>query len=192
MVKNSWMLLLAVLMISCGSEEDNYTPKPRGFIRISTPPQEYTALKSDCPFQFEYNEHAQWQPKPQQCWGDIYYPDIKARLQLTYKEVTGENRDKLLEEGRQLAYKHTVMADGIEEKLYSDPQRDVNGLLYLIEGDAASNLQFFMTDSTDHFLRGVLYFYAEPNADSLQPVNQYMQEEVAHLIETLEWQNSSP
>lgn len=180
------------LMVSCGSEEDNYTPKPRGFIRIATPPQEYTILDTDCPYQFEYNKNAQWQPKRQQCWGDIYYPDIKARLQLTYKSVNDQNRDKLLEEGRQLAYKHTVMADGIEEKLYSDPQRDVNGLLYLIEGDAASNLQFFMTDSTDHFLRGVLYFYAEPNADSLQPVNQYMQEEVAHLIETLEWQNSSP
>ncbi len=189
MLKNSVVLLLLLALVSCNGDE-NYTPKPRGFFRIGLPERKYTQLNIDCPYSFQYNENARWRQK-KNCWGDLYYPDLKATLQLTYKAVTPENRQTLLNDGRELAYKHTVMADGIEEKLYTDSVRDVNGLLYLIEGEAASNLQFFMTDSTDHFLRGVLYFYAEPNPDSLQPVNNFMVGEVTHLIETLKWQNSS-
>jgi hypothetical protein len=40
-----------------------------------------------------------------------------------------------------------------------------------MQGNAASSTQFYVTDSTTHFLRGVLYFYSAPNADSLKPVN---------------------
>lgn len=182
-----WILILP-LFIACGGEDD-YTPKPRGYFRINLPEQEYTDLKSDCPFTFEYNENAQWQPK-ENCWGDIYYASLNARLQLTYKDVQKESLEKLMEDGRSLAYKHTVKADGIHEKIYTNEESGVYGILYRIRGEAASNTQFFMTDSTNHFIRGVLYFYAEPNADSLRPVNEYMYDEVVHLIETLEWQNS--
>lgn len=184
--------LLAVLaMVGCNGSED-YSPKPRGYFRLNLPAKEYQLLQNDCPYTFEYNKNAQWQKARRECWGDVYYPTIKARLQLTYKEVTPENLETLLNDGRELAYKHAVKADGIQEKLYTDKQRGVYGILYNIQGEAATNTQFFVTDSTEHFLRGVLYFYAEPNVDSLRPVNQYMYDEVVHLIETLRWQNSSP
>ena len=188
---SAYILAALIMMTACGGDE-NYTPKPRGYFRINTPNLEYQTLQVDCPFTFEYNKAAEWQPTRFKCWGDVYYPSIKARLQLTYKPVTPENLDTLLGDGHELAFKHVVKADGISEKLYTDEQREVYGILYKIKGEAATNTQFFMTDSTDHFLRGVLYFYAEPNEDSLQPVNDYMYEEVVHLIETLKWQNSLP
>ena len=190
-IKLSIYILITLVIAACGGEE-NYTPKPRGYFRIATPSQAYQHLKEECPYTFEYNEAAQWQPDRHECWGDVYYPSIKARLQLTYKPVTENNLDTLLGEGHELAFKHVVKADGISEKLYTDTQRKVYGVLYKMQGEAASSTQFFMTDSTEHFLRGVLYFYAEPNEDSLQPVNDYMYQEVAHLIETLQWQNSLP
>lgn len=181
-------MLPLLLFAACNGEED-YTPKPRGYFRIDVPEKEYTQLENDCPYTFEYNRNAEWQPTETECWGDIYYPELKARLQLTYKDVSPENLPLILEEVRNLAFKHTVKADGISEKLYSDEQSDVHGILYKIKGEAATNTQFFVTDSTNHFLRGVLYFYAQPNVDSLRPVNDYMYDEVVHLIETLEWQN---
>lgn len=185
------LLLLVPLMVACGGEE-SYTPKPRGYFRIGLPAKEYQQLSIDCPYTFEYNKAAQWQPVEQECWGDIYYPQIKARVQLTYKPVTENNLDTLLNDSRELAFKHTVKAEGIKEDLILGGEEDIYGILFRIRGEAASNLQFFATDSTEHFLRGVLYFYAEPNEDSLQPVNDFMYEEVVHLIETLKWQNSSP
>lgn len=190
--KISSYLLVSMILTACGGEED-YTPKPRGYFRISTPEAKYEKLDIDCPFTFDINSAAEWQPlKKHECWGDVYYPSIKARLQLTYKPVTPENLDTLLSDGHELAFKHVVKADGIAEKLYSDDVRGIHGILYNIRGEAATNTQFFVTDSAEHFLRGVLYFYAEPNEDSLRPVNDYMYQEVVHLIETLQWQNSLP
>lgn len=186
------MLLFVMLMVSCASDETDFTPKPRGYFRIELPARDYRPLETDCPYTFEYNTHAVWQKARRECWGDVYYPDLKGRLQLTYKQVNQDNLETLLEEGRQLAFKHTVKAAGIGEKVFNDPQSEVYGILYNIQGEAATNIQFFMTDSSDHFLRGVMYFYAEPNVDSLRPVNDYMHDEIVHLIETLEWKNSSP
>lgn len=184
------VFLLIMLLVSCNGDEADFTPKPRGYFRIELPAREYQSLDIDCPYTFEYNTHAVWQKARRECWGDVYYAGLKGRLQLTYKSVNQENLEKLLEEGRKLAFEHTSMAAGIGEKVFEDPESEVYGILYNIQGEAATNIQFFMTDSTDHFLRGVMYFYAEPNVDSLRPVNEFMHGEVIHLIETLQWKNS--
>ncbi len=183
------LLLVAVAGFSCSGDEDDYTPKPKGYFRIELPPREYQSLNIDCPYTFEYNTSSKWQDARKKCWGDVYYPGIKGRLQLTYKSVNPQNLEVLLNEGRRLAYEHTTMASGIGEKVFNNPDTEVYGVLYNVQGEAATNIQFFMTDSTHHFLRGVLYFYAEPNVDSLQPVNDYMHDEIIHLIETLKWKN---
>jgi len=187
--KSSGVLLLLLLAVACGDGE--FAPKPRGYFRIGLPEKEYEKLQTDCPYNFEKNTSARWVTK-KNCWGDLYYPKLRARLQLTYKRVGKNNLDTLLEDGRNLAYKHTVKADGIQEKLYVNPKEKVYGILYKMQGEAASNAQFYLTDSTSHFLRGVLYFYAEPNQDSLKPASDFMYNEVIHLVETLQWQNSLP
>lgn len=174
-----------MLLMAC---ESNYSPKPSGYFRIDTPKQEYQPFNEDCPFKFDYNKAVRLKDKGN-CWYDLRYPSLKATLQLTYRQVTETNLDTLLKEGHALAYEHTVKADGIDEKLFLNEEERVFGLMYKLKGDAATSLQFFMTDSTDHFLRGVLYFYASPNADSLRPVNQFMESELMHLIESLEWGN---
>lgn len=178
-------ILLGLVLLACDSE---YTPKPKGYFRIETPAANYKTFDKDCPFSFYVNEVARVKDKGQ-CWFDIKYPSLKATLQLTYRKVTEDNLDTLLGEGHELAYKHTVKADGIQEKLFVDDEKKVYGLFYQLQGDAATSMQFFMTDSTQHFLRGVLYYYATPNADSLRPVNRFMQGEMIRMIESLEWAN---
>lgn len=124
------------------------------------------------------------------CWGDLKYPTIQATVQFTYKPITNnEDLITVLKEAQDLAYKHTVAAQGIGEKLYSNPEKNIHGILYNMQGNAASSAQFFVTDSAHHFLRGVLYFYSTPNADSLKPVNEFMQAEMVQLIESIEWVN---
>ncbi len=176
-------------LVGCKEE---YTPKPRGYFRLEVPDSTYSRFSpGNCPYSFEMNNTAQWIDKTH-CWGDVYYPSIKARMQLTYKPVNPDNLDTLLRDGQELAMKHQVKADGMQERLYQNPEQSVYGILYRIQGDAATSTQFFVTDSVDHFLRGVLYFYAPPNADSLKPVNDFMYDETVRLVETLQWQNWSP
>jgi gliding motility-associated lipoprotein GldD len=86
-----------------------------------------------------------------------------------------------------LVFRHTVKADGIEEKQFFNDETNTYGTLYKLHGDAATHTQFFITDSVNHFLRGVVYFDAVPNEDSLRPVNQYMYEQTVRLMETVKW-----
>jgi len=183
--------LLSLLFILAACTQ-NYQPKPTGYMRIGLPQRLYSTLNSSCPYNFQINNAAQWVQK-NDCWANIHYPDLRADIQLTYKHVTSPDElDKILNDAQDLAYKHSVKAEGIGEKLYINDEQNVYGIFYLVAGNAASSAQFYMTDSTNHFLRGVLYFYSQPNADSLKPAALFMQSEMVHLVETLQWKNSLP
>jgi len=184
----SFIITITILVAGLSSCEDNFSPKPKGYFRIATPAKDYQLASIPCAFSFEYNKQSKIIAK-NNCWYDVKYPSLKATLQLTYKAVSATNLDTLLAEGHNLAYEHTVKADGIDEKRYQNEEESVYGILFQLKGNAATSMQFFVTDSTNHFLRGVLYYYASPNADSLQPVNEFMLGEMQHLMESLKWQN---
>ena len=120
------------------------------------------------------------------CWFNIEFPDYKGKLHLSYMDVS-HNLKLLTDDAHKLAYKHSVKADAIEERLWINDEKNVYGIIYLISGDAASSVQFFVTDSLNHYLRGSLYFDAQPDKDSLAPVINFFRDDIVHLIETLEW-----
>jgi gliding motility-associated lipoprotein GldD len=183
-----YLLWASSLLFAVACSED-YQPKPEGYFRIGVPTTTYEPANTGCAYTFSKNTQATWVPK-KNCWGDLKYPTIRATIQFTYKRIENENDLQLvLKEAQDLAYKHTVAAQGIGEKLYSNPEKNIHGILYNMQGNSASSSQFFVTDSTTHFLRGVLYFYSTPNADSLKPVNEFMQAEMVQLIESIEWVN---
>ncbi len=159
-------------------------------MRIDFPGKVYTLFDSTCPYIFEYPVYGRVVPDSSRysefCWINIRFPVFDGTIHVSYKDVMG-NLDQYVEDSRNLAYKHTVKADAIRETLYTDPGRKVHGILYDIEGDAASSVQFFLTDSHAHFLRGALYFNTVPDKDSLSPVVDFFREDIVHLIESLEW-----
>jgi len=179
--------LIALVLLACG---DDYLPKPMGYFRIGLPTKEYAKLDNNCNFTFDLNTEAQYNPvKNKDCWADIYYPKLKATVKLTYYNFDEIKLQRLLRETQQMAYSHTAIADGMQEKLFVNEEKRVFGLLYEMKGQVATSTQFYMTDSTDNFLRGVLYFYSSPNPDSLKTVNEFMRGEIITLIESLEWKN---
>ncbi|MFC2098721.1 gliding motility lipoprotein GldD, partial [Bacteroidota bacterium] len=165
-------------------------PKPRGYLWIEFPEKNYTLYDSVCPFLFEYPVYSRIVPdtdyNSEPCWINIEFPKFDGKIHISYKEVDGNLYD-FIEDSRTLAYKHTIMADAIKETVYSYPEQDVHGILYDIKGNAASSLQFYLTDSNRHFLRGSLYFNVEPDKDSLAPVIVYFREDIVHLMESFEW-----
>lgn len=181
----SWITVLTVL-VSCGNDP---VPKPVGYMRIELPPQLYQTANLPCAYQFDYNHAAILEAKKQDCWTDIVYPNLRTRIQITYKDLHEVPLETVLHDAHELAFKHSVVADGIKEQLYENPERKVYGIFYRMAGNAASTTQFFATDSVNHFLRAVLYYYAEPNRDSIAPVDQYMEAEMVNLLESLQWKN---
>ena len=122
------------------------------------------------------------------CWINIQYPSLKASLNLTYRPVEN-NLKELLLESEKLTYKHSVKADGISAQPYLNADKKVFGSLLEVTGNAASPLQFHLTDSTRHFITGALYFEVQPNYDSILPAIKYLEKDVKHLMETFEWKN---
>lgn len=183
------LLVFCFTVISC--TEETSIPRPRGYFRIDLPEKEYKTYSGDCPFSFEIPNYSQINPgsagKAQPCWLNLDFQKQKATLHLSYKEVE-DDIGTLIEDARTMAYKHAVKANGIEERAFENVDDKVYGLLYNINGNAASSVQFFVTDSTSHFIRGSLYFYASPNADSIAPVLNFIREDVVNLINTLKWQ----
>ena len=180
----SFSLLFA---FSCG--EVAYSPKPTAYPRTDFPDKEYKTYSSDCAFEFEHGDYtlitsANSGENP--CWINIDYPFLKARIHFSYNRVEN-NLNQLLEDARTLVYRHTIKADAIIEEEFIDKDKRVYARVYKLEGNTASAIQFYATDSTNHFVRGALYFNSRTNADSLAPAIAYIEEDVWKLVESLEW-----
>jgi len=181
------LMATAMLLAGCGQTP---VPKPAGYFRIDLPVKRYVHYDTPCSYSIEYPEYARINLRPaaatDTCWMDIEFPSMKASIHLTYFDIRN-NLASLTELSREMAYKHTIRADAIEEKLWADDSSRVYGVLYDLKGNTASAVQFFVTDSTSHYLRGSLYFMTQPNEDSLLPVINFLREDILHLIETLNW-----
>jgi gliding motility-associated lipoprotein GldD len=188
-MKFNFILYFLPVLILVGCEEA-YTPKPRAYYRIDLPLKNFQKYSSDCPFTFEYPEYAtakiDSRPSSENCWMNIDFPQFNARIHISYKPIE-KNLEKLIEDSRSLTYKHVIKATDIREDLVDDPLAKVYGQIYDVKGDAASYLQFYLTDSSTHFLRGSLYFNAAPNYDSIVPVLDFIRADIHHLTETFNW-----
>jgi len=184
------ILALALSVLIMPACDRSYTPKPMGYVRVHYPEKKYTLFDSAAPFRFEVPEYTEVVPSTsanaEPWWYNIRYPEYNGTIHLSYKNP-GDHVDELIGDTRTLVYKHSSQADGIVEIPYVDTSRRKYGILYELKGNVASAVQFFLTDSTEHFLRGALYFRTTPNRDSLNPVINFVEEDIEHLMETLEW-----
>lgn len=187
---NTTFILILPFLMGCESE---FTPKPKAYARIALEPSTFISADEtlkNCPYSFDYADASFITVDPRYedslCWYNIYYPSHRATVHLTYTSLE-QNLSVHIEESRKLAMKHIGKASGIDEQLISFPERHLYGILYDFKGETASDLQFFVTDSTHHFLRGALYFNVSPNKDSLAPVINHVEKDIKHLLSTFRW-----
>ncbi|MCK3682927.1 gliding motility lipoprotein GldD [Maribellus sp. YY47] len=190
-----WRILLLV-MIFAGCRE-TYTPKPRGFFRIDFPQKSYSQILGNYPYSFDIPDYSSIQHDSrnpdQPYWINVEIPENKAEFHISYYDLKKNgktNREfliELMEETRRLAYEHSIKASAIDERIFINNAENVYGTIYQIRGNAASPMQFFLTDSTQHFLRGAFYIREVPDIDSLRPVIDFLEPDVIRLIETTSW-----
>jgi gliding motility-associated lipoprotein GldD len=200
MIRIKHLLLLSlsiasgfILLSSCEEDETVYSPKPRGYCRIDFPKKEYRLYDSICPYSFEIpvyskmvkDKHTGAEP----CWLNLEFPQFRATVHLSYKDVKN-NLAKYLDDSHDFANRHQVKATGLDEITILRDSAKVYGLLFDIAGNTASSLQFYLTDSSKHFLRGALYFNSVPNIDSLKIVVDFIKKDVLHLIQTTNWKDN--
>jgi gliding motility-associated lipoprotein GldD len=192
---NFFFFLIVLCLFSC-DDASLATQKPRGYFKMDFPKKAYRQFdKPGFPYQFEYPVYGEIvqdslffdQKAENPYWINIDFPQFSARIHISYKEVKRHSFDSLVNDAFTMSYKqHTYKASAIDPEVYSTPN-GVGGVYFSLKGNAATSNQFFATDSTTHFLRGALYFAATPNEDSLKPVNNFLKEDLRHLINTLKW-----
>ena len=185
--------LLAAMMFSC---QPNYVPKPNAYYRIDFPEKEYRLFDSICPYTFEYPVYGiinpDMHPSAEPYWINISFAKYKGTIHLTYKTIDGDF-DKFMEENWKMIYsKIALKADAIDDRfIYENPELKVYGALYDIKGNAASSVQFWLTDSLKNYIRGSFYFSVKPNYDSLAPAIGFFREDIIHLMETFKWKQNN-
>lgn len=181
------VILSIILCWSCG---EAYIPKPYGYFRVDLPKAEYRRIDTlNLPYRFELHRGVNLidrKTKNDRYWIDLNYPQLNASVYCSYKRIDN-NLIELLEDARKIVYKHSVKADGINEKVFDNYTKNVHGILYDLKGNTASSLQFVLTDNTKHFFRGALYFNNVPNKDSIAPMADYIREDMIRLMESFEW-----
>lgn len=179
-----------LLTISCTNTKQVDSPKPKGYYRIELPPHAYQQLDTVFPFCFPYSKYATYQFKQQpngDYWIYINYKRFNADLNITYAALNKDLRERIIEEDRIVSF-HYKVADDVEFSIISDAASNIFGQIYDIKGmKVATPISFWLTDSSNHYLRGALYFNNPPNNDSLQPVIEYIREDILEMINGFEW-----
>jgi gliding motility-associated lipoprotein GldD len=189
-VKYIFVFILFGLLLFLDACKKDSMPKPRGYFRIDFPAKNYKSLEMPVPYNFQipvYSIPGRDSLNMNELgWVTIEVPANHAQIHLSYKTIN-KNLGSYIEESRTLAYKHSEKASSIEEQIFLNPSKKVYGTIYNIKGNAASPMQFYLTDSVNHFLRGALYIKEIPNIDSLQPVIEFLNQDVLQLIKTTQW-----
>ncbi len=188
------LLIVSISIVafsSCGDDEDEvFIPKPKGYPRVDFPEKTYRLYDSLCPYSFEIPTYSRISNDKHRgadpCWINVDFPKYNAQIHLSYKAVSN-NLDTFLNDSRDFAIKHQIKATGLDETIIIRDSSQVYGLVYDISGNTASNVQFYLTDSTHHFMRGALYFNVVPNIDSLKIVVDFLRQDIVHMIKTFEW-----
>ena len=209
-----FVLVIAILLL--GSCNSPYTPKPRGYFKIELPEHQYRTFdRAGFPYSFEYPVYANivqdstfFDEQPENpYWINLDIPSLNGRIYISYNQIGGKARykvqnskgeysdsvgvntfDKLLNDSYTLSFKHSYKASSIQDSAFVSAN-GIDGIFFRIGGNTATANQFLLTDSTRHFLRGALYFDAAPNEDSLRPINNFLREDLKHMINTLRWKN---
>jgi gliding motility-associated lipoprotein GldD len=190
--RSIWCLLVLCILVACNSD---YSIKRRGYYKIDFPPHQYQSFdQPGYPYTFEYPIYAKvikdttfFEGKPENdYWINVDFPQFNGKIYISYKAVGANNLTKLVDDAFKMTYKHTSKATEITDSLIRTP-KGISGLFFNVGGNAATGKQFFVTDSVRHFLRGALYFDATPNEDSLGIVYDFLQTDMKHLINSLQW-----
>ena len=184
-------LVMTLLFLSSCGEPERPLPKPKGYLRIDLPERNYVKVDTLQRYAFETPDYACITNDPlspdEKNWINVEFPCFKASIHLTHKEVNG-NLAEYLEDVHNMLTKHLQRANGMNDSLIVNPDRRVYGMLTEMDGKGvATPLQFYLTDSTDNFIRGALYFNFVPNNDSMQPVIDYLRQDIDRMINTFEW-----
>ena len=166
--------------------------RPEGYYRIDLLPSKFNRVEVSCGVTLEKPNHSRLEivdsdKSGDACWFNLHFTQHNARLHITQVEIH-DNLINLMEDAQEMVFSHDIKSNGISRIRIIEKERKTNGVLYHIGGPVATPIQFFVTDSTDHFIRGSLYFNHAPNPDSTAPVVAKMMGDIERVMRSISWE----
>jgi gliding motility-associated lipoprotein GldD len=184
-------ILIGILLLRVCLSCSEYTPKPRGYLRIEPPAPSYRTLSLDeLPYTFTISSLSEVELPPAgdpAGWINVSYPALGAKVYCSYLTIQPSTLGIAMEESRRLVARQSQNAHSITEQAYNNPEKRVYAYLYQLDGVSVSPIQFTLTDSTARFFRGSLLYDWRPNGDSIAPVTQYLKNDIIELIQSFNW-----
>lgn len=206
------LIIWGAIFFSCNSA---YTSKKRGYYKLELPAKhQYQKFdKEGFPYSFEYpvygaiiQDSTYFDSTPENpYWINVDFPQYGGRIFLSYKQIGGRTTmkvkgadgkykdstavnefDRMVADAFKLTNKNDVVSTSIKEIPVNTPN-NISGMFFKVGGNAATAMQFFLTDTAKNFIRGALYFNTTPNSDSIKPVQDFLQVDIEHLINTFKW-----
>lgn len=190
---NSFLLgLLVILLATSACNDANPVPKPSTFLRTEFPEHTYRPYLSPQNFSFSladlYMPKTFEQAKSNYSVQEIDLGPINGTLFLYYLRLSSKDSlSEIINFANDKVDEHKIMADKIDFEQIIEPQKSVFGTFFELKGNVATNFQFYLTDSSQHFLRGEILLNCRPNYDSLRPTLQYLKTDLQTLIKSFKW-----
>ena len=189
MIRVSLILILSAILFSCGNPP---IPKAEGYYRIELPEEAFSKTSVECGLTIDKPDYSKLEivesdKSGDACWFNLRFSNFNARLHCTQVEIH-DNLIDLMEDAQEMVFSHDIKSNGISRIRIIEKERKTNGVLYHIGGPVATPIQFFVTDSTDHFIRGSLYFNHAPNPDSTAPVVVKMMGDIERVMRSISWE----
>ncbi len=186
--------LIFFLLLSCTA--DVPVPKPRTFPRLTLPERNPVSFDiPTCPFEFKFPDYAQVnkstsffkEKPPHDCWFDLHIPSLNASLYFSYHKIKSKKEyEKLVADTYKVNTQINKRSDFMEEVRIRNTQ-GVGGMKFIFEGAAASPIHFYLSDTTQHFVKGALYYNDRVRPDSMAPATDFLREDIDKLLGTFLW-----
>ena len=200
MIKNNQKkfirFLLAFLILNAfACKESAPVPKPPTYLNINFPDHSYTYVKGDCPYEFKlaslYTYKTIENSTFNSCIQEINLGPLNGSLYLYY--IALPSKDSLAEIinfANDKVDEHKIIADKIEFVQIINPKNRVFGTFFELKGNVATNFQFYLTDSSQNFVRGEVLLNCRPNYDSLRPTLSYLKVDLLELFHNFKWKKN--
>lgn len=185
---NNYLLIpvLILLLIGCNSGKQPI-PKPPTYLKIELPEKHSSKYKDDCDFGFLKPSYFAIEKVGETCNRDIVFTSLNGTLHLSVIDMEAQLA-AYVDYAIDKVEEHKIKASAILDTTFLRPEANVFGTFFELKGNVATPFQFYLTDSTDRFVSGVVYFNTRPNYDSIKPVLNFVKKDLYQLIESWHWE----
>jgi gliding motility-associated lipoprotein GldD len=191
---NKIILICLLMFVLCACKTDAPVPKPPAYLRTELPEHKYRFVSNDCPYELKLADIYNYKPcifqKSNFCMQQIDLGPLNGSLYLYYINIASKDSlPSIINYANDKVDEHKIKADKIDFRQLIDKDKRVFGTFFELKGNVATNFQFYLTDSTNHFVRGEVLLNCRPNYDSLKPSLEYLKQDLLELVNNFKWKS---